>query len=1260
MESITRRKRFNIISLITIIIISLVFGYYYFFYVKYKEHQFHEKAFRIMEQVEQNIGDKYSNDQKVILNSIDQARLESKNSSDFLKKFYNYFDTTGFPVKIELIRYNPQFDKLLITSHFDSNKVIVNVRSNTFEVRLSYGFSRLLANTMQHDFFKKYIALSKISADKGKVIYSDIPISPEVEISYDSLIKNSYIRHSSIISTIYYNGKPHIVYLIPVNLNEAFTVYIGGLIEKEYFIGETFRLNPVTLAAIFFALVLLILSLPILKLILLSDCERLSTRDVILSFIVKIAGTAFLMLMIVYLFSKYGPDYENRKQLLKSYADQIGIGLKNEIRDKLRIIDKKESVYYQREGNVKEKYYYDDTSRVHSFDFMTWMNKDGYQLVRWQPKKITPRANVSEREYFKYSLNQQLWRDSSISNSEFYFGSIVSWTTGKHNAIISKKVNSSINLTRLRDQEAFKNELASCNDTSQFFKPRVVTMGTELECLKALKLPSQISYMIIDQKGQVLFHKDKDKELQENLLKETDGDFDLKSALHGNTDMTFFQSYNSKNRMFHMSPIGTLPLFIVTFLDYDYEYIIDVQILSLSSLLYFTLFLTIIFITFIYLFIDFRRSYKVQGRELLFNWFWPSQQKGTTYFTLILSLIIVGFLYFLFGIYRNLYSSYVFFSLVFILNILYLKHYRSIKAMMRQWKDVAFFSSTIIPGIVINFMIPNASVIQKAGVLVSVVLFILMMSYSLQIADRLKFLTPKNYTARFNAYIFILILFLGLLPVYSFYKNAWEYEKELYVKNLQLSLARGVDQKPNKLSDTTIVKSFTNITKGKYHYSNASAEPEKGLIKRLRIALDTTVVASDVLNAKSSNESTHFFWQINSSDSLIIYSGGSGLTIQSARPLFSFRSLIGRKFEEKGIVLILIISFLVLLLVVYNFVTFWSRKVFLLKLIPHPQKDLNKMLTTNQNCIVVCTAFSMGLNHLLEQITEYSELRPDEKNLPLIDLSRSGDFSFVQNEVKRLGEKKFPKILIADYESYSKKNIETKIKLIDSLKEYARVNQYQQQIIILVPQLLTNINTAVYNLDEALFERYLETTSEFRKSYLPLGELNLPEVALSHLFDYEDAILYKQSQIHILYHSIWQNCTRREQYLIYDIAQDGLLNPKNLPVIYNLLMKGIFIQDEDGRIILFSNSFRNFVLTIINREQALQIENEAKLKGLWSNMKLPIILIILALFILVFVTNQGAFNNMIGWLTAALGSVAILSRVLSGFSMLNLFKGSGK
>ena len=113
MESITRRKRFNIISLITIIIISLVFGYYYFFYVKYKEHQFHEKAFRIMEQVEQNIGDKYTNDQKVILNSIDQARLESENSSDFLKKFYNFFDTTGFPVKFELIRYNPQFDKLL-------------------------------------------------------------------------------------------------------------------------------------------------------------------------------------------------------------------------------------------------------------------------------------------------------------------------------------------------------------------------------------------------------------------------------------------------------------------------------------------------------------------------------------------------------------------------------------------------------------------------------------------------------------------------------------------------------------------------------------------------------------------------------------------------------------------------------------------------------------------------------------------------------------------------------------------------------------------------------------------------------------------------------------------------------------------------------------------------------------------------------------------------------------------------------------------
>jgi hypothetical protein len=650
----------------------------------------------------------------------------------------------------------------------------------------------------------------------------------------------------------------------------------------------------------------------------------------------------------------------------------------------------------------------------------------------------------------------------------------------------------------------------------------------------------------------------------------------------------------------------------------------------------------------------------VEGRELFFNWFWPSQKKGMVYITLILSLIIAGFLYFILGIYRNIYASFLFFFMVYILNILGLKHYPSVKEMLGQWKDLVFFSSTLLLGLFLNFMIPNATIPQKIGVLVSVPLVMIIVHNSEWITAKLKFLNPEKHASLFNAYIFSLVFFLGLLPTYSFYKNAWEYEKELYVKNLQLSIAENVDPKTLSSSGDTIVKSFTEMTKGSSHFSSAADEPESGFIKRLRVALDTAVFVSDVLNKKSSDDSNKRLWQFTSKNSVISYSSGSGLTVQSPRPLFSIISMIKHKFEEKGIVLILIGSLVLLLFMVYFLVTFWSRKVFLLRLIPYQHKDVNRMLNSNQDCIIVTPAFSKGVTHLLEKISEYSKHPLDNNSLPLIDLSHAGDFSFIQTEVRRVTEKQFPKILIADFEGYSKRNIETKIKLITSLKEYDRVNTIQQQMIILTPHLLTNINTKDYDLEESIFDRYLDVTSEFQKSYLSLSELKLPTIKLDPQHDHEDAILYKQNKIQVFYQSLWQNCTKREQYLIYDVAQDGLLNPSNLPVIYNLLKKGIFKRDGDGRIILFNNSFRNFVLTIINREEALQLENEAKIKGLWSNMKLPIILVILALFIMVFVTNQGVFNNMIGWMTAALGSVAVLSRVFSGFSVLNIFKGSGK
>ena len=67
----TIQSRYRNISITTFIILALCFVYYFFIYVKNKEHQFNEKAFRIIENVGQNIEKKYSNYSGIVENAVD-------------------------------------------------------------------------------------------------------------------------------------------------------------------------------------------------------------------------------------------------------------------------------------------------------------------------------------------------------------------------------------------------------------------------------------------------------------------------------------------------------------------------------------------------------------------------------------------------------------------------------------------------------------------------------------------------------------------------------------------------------------------------------------------------------------------------------------------------------------------------------------------------------------------------------------------------------------------------------------------------------------------------------------------------------------------------------------------------------------------------------------------------------------------------------------------------------------------------------------
>ena len=117
---------------------------------------------------------------------------------------------------------------------------------------------------------------------------------------------------------------------------------------------------------------------------------------------------------------------------------------------------------------------------------------------------------------------------------------------------------------------------------------------------------------------------------------------------------------------------------------------------------------------------------------------------------------------------------------------------------------------------------------------------------------------------------------------------------------------------------------------------------------------------------------------------------------------------------------------------------------------------------------------------------------------------------------------------------------------------------------------------------------------------------------------------------------IWQSLTKEEKFLLYDLAEDNLVNSFDDYNLSMLVAKGVVIR-PDGTLKLFNRGFRNFILTAIGNSEAMKIKNQIKDNGNWNTMKYPLQLIILAILAFLLTSQQEAFAKLITY-AAALGA----------------------
>ena len=147
-----------------------------------------------------------------------------------------------------------------------------------------------------------------------------------------------------------------------------------------------------------------------------------------------------------------------------------------------------------------------------------------------------------------------------------------------------------------------------------------------------------------------------------------------------------------------------------------------------------------------------------------------------------------------------------------------------------------------------------------------------------------------------------------------------------------------------------------------------------------------------------------------------------------------------------------------------------------------------------------------------------------------------------------------------------------------------------------------------------------------------------------------DALAFKmQITSHYFYMYLWQSLTKEEKFLLYDLAEDGLVNPYDDYNLTLLISKGIITKD-DGVLRLFNKGFRNFILTAIGNSEAIKIRNQIKDNGNWKNLKTPLMILIVAILAFLFTSQQEAYSTVIKYLTILSVGVPAILKFFSMFT----------
>lgn len=813
--------RLSLVLAITLLVI--LSAWYYLLYIPGNEKDLYEQHFRWLQKTDKNIRDKIEATDSLLTNlarghitsgmalSQDEKNI-STNSGGGIIAIDTLIDTakarnivkeknTGYASPKFSVGTNDDTSQLVVTVVYPINK-----SDRLLKISLRYNFTQFLAPLLQAGLFEHYVVFYK-----GRYVYEDFHSGLGYAVNMeDSLLKTGKWLTGASILDQKVGGVPYKLFLQPVNFFGSNRLIIAAMHTQQKFDAEKKQLPPNTALLGIIVSFGIFLLLPWIRLYCLGKYDRLSLGDATESLIVtKLIISLLALFFIKYSLPKETPEgnkpetvlaktistaftsaidsaffclgkLDSLQNISSSFTDKNGIGT-----GKVASITKGDTLY----DALKHLY------AQFQFTEVNWMDDEGSVVCNWTTAACNAaKGNYKDRDYFRMARQHNTINATNKANGGFTLEPVISRTNNDFKTVICKP-----------------SVLKQKNKTSA----KYIVMDWSLKSLDSVILPAGYCFAIIDAQGDVKYHSNQTRNLNENLAEEFSSKKELQEALQGRYEEDFNTIYYKENYAAKVRPIKDYPYFMVVMNNQGLPNSIEIETFTFSWGMLLLFLLNVLTDLFILIRASSRRSlFKKQA--LVTSWLWPRKSSRYEYFAagfghiiviifLIAGFVILHYLCYFFLLFCSVPILTIYFNCLFIskYKMAHEKIYRSLKERCIIWSTGYLLLINSIAILVLDSEVWAFLLFEFAILLALALIFYFLFTYGKEIMQRIK--DPIPARRYLHAYMFMVLtrlIITSCIPVFFFYSASFTFEQNLLARNREFDYVNQLKNKypePQKL-----------------------------------------------------------------------------------------------------------------------------------------------------------------------------------------------------------------------------------------------------------------------------------------------------------------------------------------------------------------------------------------------------------------------------------------------------------------------------